>query len=351
MIFTYRGYFGFDVSYHQDSPQIIGDIDFHKMHDYGASFVIIKAGQGDWRDPEFLTSWHNAKGILPRASYWYYDNRYEPKAQARKYWDIIKIDPEGICWIDLEDRQGGDYWDWKHWHDFIEEFKRVSGLPYERIGIYTAFYYWTESTRFATTAQLAYFSRFPLWEAAYGEKDSDPLHPNYALLMCPPPWLTPEILQCGTPVIGHAAGVESLEIDYDQFNGGDAEFERMFGAILPEPPTEINTMQYTVVWPDGARKRLEPTTVRGWTNEILQFGTVAEVTQDNIPDATYPTNAAMRWVKLIDGKYVASDYPSGGMPEKRMEKVQPEEPPTDDLPATVWIGTTKDNVAEYRKVA
>jgi hypothetical protein len=269
MIFTYHGIFGFDISTYQDSPAISGNVDFRKMADYGASFVIVKAGQGNWIDPDFLTSWHNSKGILPRASYWYYDNHYDPKAQARKYWDIIKIDPEGMCWLDLEDRSGGAYWDWRCWYDFIEEFKRVSGLPYERIGIYTGHYYWTDSTPSASTAQLSYFAKFPLWLAGYGVKGSDPLHPNYGLLMCPAPWLSPLILQTGTPAIGQAAGVESLDIDYDQLNGGAAEFERIFGA-MPQPPQEETNMSqwYRVTAPDGLNVRTGPGSAYPKTTEI-----------------------------------------------------------------------------------
>jgi hypothetical protein len=366
MIFTYRGYFGFDISTYQDAPTISGNVDFHKMRDYGASFVIIKAGQGDWRDPDFLTSWHNAKGILPRASYWYYDNSFDPKVQARKYWDIIKIDPEGICWIDLEDRQGGDFWDWKHWYDFIEEFKLVSQLPYERIGIYTNYYYWQESTRMATTAHLSYFAKFRLWLAGYGEKNSDPLHPNYALLMCPAPWIVCDILQSGTPVIGLAAGVESLEIDYDQLNGGDAEFERIFGIIpqQPEqPPTEGNITM----------SRYEAANTYG-----MSIRSTHAVTQYPTPLGYVPANSKIhgdtlweapneRWLQVTDVNGLPPKDAAGnvigvpcwvaivaaGRTYCTLTDTQPVEPPTQPpaLPNVVWIGTTKDNVQEYRKAA
>jgi GH25 family lysozyme M1 (1,4-beta-N-acetylmuramidase) len=230
MIFTDRGIFGFDISTYQDSPAIPGNVDFRKMRDYGASFVIIKAGQGDWMDPDFWTNWHNSKGVLPRSSYWYYDNHYDPKVQAQKYWNILKIDPEGVCWVDLEDRESGG--GWRKWYDFLEEFRRVSGMPSERVGIYTGFYYWTEYLKLATEAQLEYFALYPLWLASY---PPDPFHPDYKNILCPPPWCTPLILQSGTPAIGKAAGVESLDIDYDIFNGDLARFSNYFDLSIKPP--------------------------------------------------------------------------------------------------------------------
>jgi hypothetical protein len=120
---NYTGIFGFDISTWQDSPSIPGVIDFQAMRDYGGRFVIIKAGQGNWKDPDFDVSWKNAKGILPRATYWFYDNRYPPKEQAEKYFEIIKGDLEGMCWLDLEDRQVGIYSGWRGWYDFIVALK------------------------------------------------------------------------------------------------------------------------------------------------------------------------------------------------------------------------------------
>jgi len=218
--------FGFDISTYQDSTVIFGNVDFHKMRDYGASFVIIKAGQGDWMDQDFPVSWTNAKGVLPRASYWYYDNRYDPKEQAQLYWNIIRDDPEGICWLDLEDRQSGSYAGWRKWYDFIVEFQRLLG---REIGIYTGFYYWVERMAYATEAQIEYWKQFKLWLASYPE---NPFEPDYENILIPPPWDKYEILQSGTPAIGLAAGVESKDIDYDLMT--DTAFEQMFGQVYQE---------------------------------------------------------------------------------------------------------------------
>ena len=223
MIFDYQGFFGADISTYQDSAHIPGNVDFEKMREYGASFVIIKASQGDFRDFDFPVSWPNAKAILPRAPYHYWDNRYSPQVQAKTFWEVVRGDLEGICWLDLEDRTQGPYMGWRRWWDFLEEFRRLSNGA--AMGIYTGYYYWRENMRGATQAQVDAFGRYPLWLAAY---PPDPLHPNYEDIKCPAPWLTPLILQTGTPAIGRRMGVESEEIDLDHFNGDKARFNLIF---------------------------------------------------------------------------------------------------------------------------
>lgn len=237
MNFDYQGIEGYDVSTYQDSPQIPGHIDFHKMKDAGASFVILKAGQGDWIDPDFNVGWTNAKNVLPRASYWYYDNLYPPKEQAQRYWNIIKHDLEGICWLDLEDRLLGQYQGWKKWYDWLKEFQVQSQLPDDRIGIYTNFYYWTENLRSATTAEKFYFLRHPLWLASY---PPDPYLPDYKNILVPLPWTSPIILQTGTPAVGIDVGVESREVDYNQFNGDLEEFQKYFKLVDEGEPEPMN---------------------------------------------------------------------------------------------------------------
>jgi GH25 family lysozyme M1 (1,4-beta-N-acetylmuramidase) len=236
---NYNGIFLFDISHWQ------GSVDFRKMKSYGASAVIMKASQGNWEDSKFDENWTAAKGLLPRASYHYYDNRYPPKDQARKYFDIIKKDLEGMCWLDLEDKQAGIYAGWRNWFDFIEELKAL--YPGARIGIYSGFYYMVEMLSYATKLQRDYFGQFSLWLAWYF---SDPFHPIYKTIMTPLPWLVYDILQSGTPAIGIDAGVESKEIDYNQFNGDETKFKQMFGGsvVPPPPPVEPGeTMQGKVL--------------------------------------------------------------------------------------------------------
>jgi GH25 family lysozyme M1 (1,4-beta-N-acetylmuramidase) len=233
---NYTGIFGFDISTWQDSPSIPGVIDFQKMRDYGGRFVIIKAGQGNWQDPDFDVSWKNAKGILPRATYWFYDNRYPPKEQAEKYFEIIKGDLEGMCWLDLEDRQVGIYSGWRGWYDFIVALKEI--YPGVQIGIYSNFFYIVEMFSFATREQREYFGKYPLWLANYG---ADPFKPDYSRVFIPLPWLEYLMLQTGTPAIGLEVGVESHDIDYNQFNGDETKYRQYFGGITEPPTTEPPT--------------------------------------------------------------------------------------------------------------
>jgi hypothetical protein len=245
MLFDYQGIIGIDLSTYQDSPLIPGNVNFQLASDYGMRFAIIKAGQGNWMDPDFLTNWHNVRGILPRNSYFFYDNHYDPKVQAQKYVSILEIEPVGHCWVDLEDRSTGDFGTWRKWYDFLEEFKAKSDLP---IGIYTGLYYWQEYTRFCTAAQLDYFKQYPLWLATY---PVSPFSPPFKDMICPKPWPECLILQSGTPVIGLQVGMESKEVDYDIFNGGEEKFNTYF------PVERIKDMhQGTVKAPSGTIAKL-----------------------------------------------------------------------------------------------
>lgn len=237
MIIDNHNIIGADISRWQGCPPTFPIVDFHKMRDYGFDFVIIKAGQRSYVDPAFVDNWRAAKGIISRSTYWYYDNGYSAIAQAKKYWDTIKHDLEGICWLDLEDKNVGNYRGWYFWFDFLETFQMLSGLDDEQIGIYTAFYYWAEEMKRANLSQRQYFKRYPLWLANYGNVGSNPLYPNFENIVIPYPWTSTEclIVQTGTPTIGIAAGVYSKEIDYNFFNGDRDRFNSVF-----KPVSDVN---------------------------------------------------------------------------------------------------------------
>jgi GH25 family lysozyme M1 (1,4-beta-N-acetylmuramidase) len=295
---NYTGLFGFDISRWQ------GVVDFDKMKSYGAKFVILKAGQGNFEDIEYAGNWRAVKGKLPRATYWYWDNRYPPQDQARKYFDIIKRDLDGMCFLDLEDRTAGLYQGWRNWYDFCEELKAL--YPAVKIGIYSNFYYIVEMLSYASREQRQYFEQFPLWLASY---PGDPFHPNYSTIMTPLPWLDYLILQSGTPAIGLEVGVGSREIDYNQFNGDLEKFAQFFGGVVP--PTEGQTMeQYKIIWPDGARLRSQPS-ILGIAGSILAAGTVVNVLQ------VKPVSASEAWAQHENGLWFATLYNS----QPRAEKV------------------------------
>jgi lysozyme len=212
---------GTDVSFYQDDPNTPAiNVNFDVMHLAGAAFVIIRAGQWSWVDRDFAKNWKNAKGVLPRGSYWFYDSRGEPKAQAQLWISTFGGDfGELPLFADFEDKYGGSWGRWQDWYTFLEEVRRLA--PNKEIGIYTAYYYFRSKTIDAgiTTAQLDYFKQYPLWVANYGV--TTPLIPK--------PWTAWTFWQFTDKGDGTKYGAESLNIDLNYYNGTEAEFRARFG--------------------------------------------------------------------------------------------------------------------------
>jgi GH25 family lysozyme M1 (1,4-beta-N-acetylmuramidase) len=205
-------------------------VDFQKMKSNGvASAVVIRAGQDTYLDSEFRTNWENAKkALIPRASYWFCDKDSTPQSQARLYWNTLKPDMgEGFLAGDIE---YGSWDDWNSYYIFFNELQQLSGLPNEKIVLYSNYYFWLEHVRTATSSQRRWFSKFPFWLASY----IDPIYSSKVL--CPPEWTSPTVWQWGTPAIGLENGAWSKEIDANLWNGGIGSFNKMFGNI-PTPPT------------------------------------------------------------------------------------------------------------------
>jgi GH25 family lysozyme M1 (1,4-beta-N-acetylmuramidase) len=233
------GLVGFDISHYQSVRDSFGRWtfpDFQKMKDYGAKFVICKAGQYNFEDITFKVYYQKLKEVgLPRASYWFLDSRAEGKAQAQKYWDIIKDEPgEGPLVVDYEHGSGGD---WRKLYDFVVEIQRLSGYPNHKIWIYTGYYYWIDNSP-TSIFEREWFAKYPLWLAYYAE--------NYQV---PDMWTDIVCWQKGTPTIGLDAGVLSREIDYNIFNGDENKLAEYFDGVTapPPPPNEEGSMKGTVL--------------------------------------------------------------------------------------------------------
>lgn len=231
MLLDDRGLFLFDVSKHQalynKETNIWTYINWDVMKVSGVSAVICKAGQYNFTDFTFDYNWKEAKRVgIPRASYWFLDYRATGTEQARRYWDIMKNDPgEGPLVIDYEQGSGGD---WDRLYNFISELQRISGYPNERIWIYTGYYFWIEHSPI-TIAQRQWFAKYPLWLAWYADSP--------AFVRIPDMWTECVLWQKGTPTIGKQVGAQSLEIDYNVFNGDTEKFARYFiGGTNPPPP-------------------------------------------------------------------------------------------------------------------
>lgn len=225
MIFSYAGIQGFDVSFYQDDNKTPQKIDFRKMKAWGASFVVIRAGQGLWVDEDFQDNWRNAREAgLPRASYFFYDPRVSPQTQALLFTSLFSNDkPEGRLWADFEfpASWGGSFSGWQNWRTFLDNIK-----PKYRTGIYTADWWWRPNA-VQKGADLAYFKQYPLWNATYNN--------NPANVILPAPWTRCILWQDGTPPVGIAAGVESKEIDHDKWNS-EFDFNLEWGIQQPPPP-------------------------------------------------------------------------------------------------------------------
>ena len=223
---------GFDVSFYQDSNYTPQKIDFQKMKDYGAWFVIMRTGQGNWIDEDWSDYAKDSYKVddLYRGSYWFYDARWTIKSQCKLYWDTIK--PMGMDFRPVMD--------WEAWS--------INSVPQERwsrgyfLSLIAEFlermdnYYGNLSMFYTNPRWLKYLSplpdwllKHPLWLAAYNS-----VPPTY--LYGYDKW---HIWQDGTPAIGLAAGVESKEIDRDWFNGSVEELEKWLGIVhepAPVPP-------------------------------------------------------------------------------------------------------------------
>jgi GH25 family lysozyme M1 (1,4-beta-N-acetylmuramidase) len=160
---------GTDVSFYQDSSETDAQIDFKKMVTK-TPFVIIRAGQNLWIDPDFLWNMKEAKAAgLLRGSYWFYDSRVNPKTQAALYSSLVTQDHGELpMFADFEDRYNGPYGGWNNWYNFLEELKVLS--PGVQLGVYTGPSYWLENTvvKNIPSMSLSYFGQYPLWIAHYG---------------------------------------------------------------------------------------------------------------------------------------------------------------------------------------
>lgn len=205
-----------DISHHQDS------CDFKKLKTKSLG-VIFKAGQGSWIDKKFKEFRSGAaRENLPFGTYWFYDDRFDPKAQARLWVDAIKDNPGVLgAWLDLEElhlEEGTPrpFNSWTHWKECMQEFESL--LPNVKLGVYTRRNYFNKKVG----NNFAYFVTHPLWVAHYTD---DPIP------LIPTGWDTWTLWQYSQSGDGKAHGVESDHIDMDRYNLDQATFKQRFGII------------------------------------------------------------------------------------------------------------------------
>jgi len=188
-----------DISFWQDKAN------FNIMRQKSMG-VILRAGQGSWRDSRFSTFRTGAMSVnLPFGSYFYYDNNFDPKRRAEKWAEILDGMPGTLgAWLDLEDSDIGQFKSWKHWYDCIERFKIL--MPNVQLGIYTRASYFDE---LVPESKKSYFTQYPLWIAHY--KVNKPTLPKGWT-----DWVLWQFTESGD---GHAHGVGSHEIDMNYYKG------------------------------------------------------------------------------------------------------------------------------------
>lgn len=254
-----------DISHHQ------GDCDFKKLKtlSYG---VILKAGQGSKVDHKFAEFRSGAvqEGVL-FGTYWFYDESYNPKDQARLWVDTIKDNPGVLgAWLDLEQWEPGPFNTWDHWKECMQEFEAL--LPNVKLGVYTRRNY------FDTHAgnNFAYFASHPLWVAFYSTDPKPPL---------PTGWNDWTIWQYSKSGDGKAHGVKSDAIDMDRYNLDEAAFKLRFGLVDPLPGKKYR------VTADPTLNVREEADIHSGKRGKLNKGEIVEKTGENEDGTWYAISA------------------------------------------------------------
>ncbi len=290
---------GPDVSFYQDDPITPTGIHFEKMR-AAAEFVIIRAGQNVWADPDFKFNWRESKKAgLRRGCYWFYDSRAHPVRQAETWYALLEGDlGELPLFADFEEKYKGRYSGWGKWYDFLEKLKQLVGL--KEIGIYTAYYYWRDHAPNPITQirYLDYFHQYPLWIAHYKTPK-----PNV-----PKPWKVDEWLfwQFTEAGSGLPYGVESHAVDLNYFHGDHDEFMQRFPngptGIPPRPLPQPGRGTKHRVMADSLRVREGP----GTTFDILGKLERDEIVQE------IAANPERTWINIKSAEglvgWVSNDY-------------------------------------------
>lgn len=235
-------------------------IDWSKFTLRGA---IIKAGQRNYADPQFANNWSNARASgVPRGSYWFYDSRQDPVYQATLWASLIKSDQgELMHCADYEESYGGQYAGPAHFRKFLEEFQRLSGLPDNRIAIYTGYYYWIGHSPTNLT-DLNWFAKYELWLAWYTLDQSN--------VLIPKPWDNSRLVmwQWTSKGNGYEQGMQSANLDLNWFNGTQSEYKNRFGLGAPPPPGGNVETWIVNDLPDGLRVRSGPNSTYGQVQSL-----------------------------------------------------------------------------------
>lgn len=257
-----------DISFWQGEP------DFDVMWTR-AKAVVIRAGQNLWIDEQFERNYSKAGALgMSRGVYWFYDGRISPGRQAQLLIDLLKgREPEMEIWIDWEHNFGGGH---EGLANVVAMMQAVeAGLPNSKVGMYTGFYWFIENSNATTHVnQYNYLKNKPLWIAWYASAN---------IVRIPAPWLTWVLWQYGTPAVGHEYGVESIEIDMNNFNGNQTVFNTRYGitsTIITYPYPGVTRYDFMM---NGVKVYVEIIDMAGKRAKVVydpNLRTVAKFTED-----------------------------------------------------------------------
>lgn len=218
---------GIDTSHYEP------EIDWKKAQDDNVHFVFMKASQGIKQDPEFQRMWAEAKGVMPRGAYHFFDGLWLSRKPQRQVETFLKaldgdlgelplvIDIEGVFAYGP-----GRYTGWKNWYNFIAYLQQE--VPDKQIMIYTSMGTWDRHA--PRRENLAYFLKYPLWVANY--KAKTPRLPRGWV-----DWLFWQYSQDAfvDGVIGGSHRPTTVDVNW--FNG-DADALALLAGQTPEPTPE-----------------------------------------------------------------------------------------------------------------
>lgn len=217
---------GCDVAFYQDNDDTFQQINFIKMRDAGARFVIVRAGQNISRDPDWRYNWGEAAAAgLLRGAYWVHDYRKPILPQAQAFVDLLRSYPVEVP----------EWWDLEYVEKWGERPKRINLLP----ALHDALICLKESALKKPVLYtnldmiLNILSPVPEWLLEF---DLAIALPN-ADKPLTGPWKDWRFWQYTWKGNGPMFGVESKSIDLDWFNGSYEDLLRYCGLAVEEPET------------------------------------------------------------------------------------------------------------------
>lgn len=210
---------------------------------------------------------------------------------------------------DFEESYGGAFGKKEHFKAFLGHFQHLSGLPDDRIAIYTGYFWWIERV-----GNDPWFARYQLWLASYGLMSA---------ARVPAPWSDADLLfwQYTASGDGPAFGVSSQEIDLNWYCCDLPAFRKRFPLASGEPPAQGDPMpendylfSITPTGSAGSKVRPEPDT--GNTSSlVLPFGKFAygnerkQIAEDKFEGGAQVNKAGDVWLKVEDVNGVKLSQP------------------------------------------